>query len=183
MLGKSVKISETNYYNNICSCYSTKGGTGRITTFKLADIGEGIAEVELMKWFIKEGDLVRSFDRICEVQSDKATVEITSRYDGYITKVYHREGDIVKVGSTLVDITQGLNDSSTISPKLVTQVEQDNVLTVPTASLITEDSQLSIQSTTTSISSSSSSSSVIQTTPAVRRIVRRYTYLSSASYT
>jgi hypothetical protein len=40
---------------------------------------------------------VRSFDRICEVQSDKATVEITSRYDGFITKVYHREGDVVKV--------------------------------------------------------------------------------------
>ena len=44
-----------------------------------------------------EGDLVRSFDKICEVQSDKATVEITSRYDGFITKVYHREGDVVKV--------------------------------------------------------------------------------------
>lgn len=40
---------------------------------------------------------MRSFDRICEVQSDKATVEITSRYDGFITKVYHREGDVVKV--------------------------------------------------------------------------------------
>ena len=44
-----------------------------------------------------EGDLVRSFDKICEVQSDKATVEITSRYDGFNTKVYHREGDVVKV--------------------------------------------------------------------------------------
>lgn len=65
--------------------------------FKLADIGEGIAEVELMKWFIKEGDVVKSFDRLCEVQSDKATVEITSRYDGKILKVHHEEGGIVKV--------------------------------------------------------------------------------------
>lgn len=68
-----------------------------VVPFKLADIGEGIAEVELLKWFVKEGDAIHTFDRVCEVQSDKATVEITSRYDGVISKVYHKEGDIVKV--------------------------------------------------------------------------------------
>lgn len=40
---------------------------------------------------------MKSFDRICEVQSDKATVEITSRFGGVITKVHHPEGAIVKV--------------------------------------------------------------------------------------
>ncbi len=68
-----------------------------LKSFKLADIGEGIAEVELMKWFVKEGDVIKSFDRICEVQSDKATVEVTSRYTGKIRKIHHKEGDIVKV--------------------------------------------------------------------------------------
>jgi len=75
-----------------------------VQQFRLADIGEGIAEVELLKWFVKEGDSIKSFDRICEVQSDKATVEITSRYDGKIAALHHTEGSIVKVGSVLVDI-------------------------------------------------------------------------------
>jgi 2-oxoisovalerate dehydrogenase E2 component (dihydrolipoyl transacylase) len=65
--------------------------------FLLADIGEGIAEVELMSWYVKMGDKVKAFDKICEVQSDKATVEITSRYDGLVTAVHHNVGDIVKV--------------------------------------------------------------------------------------
>lgn len=67
--------------------------------FLLADIGEGIAEVELMTWYVKVGDKVKAFDKICEVQSDKATVEITSRYDGLVTAVHHNVGDIVKVTS------------------------------------------------------------------------------------
>jgi 2-oxoisovalerate dehydrogenase E2 component (dihydrolipoyl transacylase) len=46
--------------------------------FKLSDIGEGIAEVELLKWFVLEGDEIKSFDRVCEVQSDKATVGIAT---------------------------------------------------------------------------------------------------------
>lgn len=65
--------------------------------FKLADIGEGIAEVELMKWYVKEGDVIRAFDRVCEVQSDKATVEITSRFGGVVARVHSAEGDVVKV--------------------------------------------------------------------------------------
>jgi len=52
--------NKSNCYSHyrICLNYSTKGGGGgKVTPFKLADIGEGIAEVELMKWFIKEGKL------------------------------------------------------------------------------------------------------------------------------
>ncbi|KAJ3276396.1 hypothetical protein HDV01_005019 [Terramyces sp. JEL0728] len=74
------------------------------TPFNLADIGEGISEVELIQWFVKPGDTVEEFSKICEVQSDKAAVEISSRYEGKILKLYHEVGGIAKVGAPLVDI-------------------------------------------------------------------------------
>jgi 2-oxoisovalerate dehydrogenase E2 component (dihydrolipoyl transacylase) len=60
--------------------------------------------VELLQWFVEKGDTIKAFDKICEVQSDKATVEITSRYDGKVVAMHHEIGGEVKVGSVLVDI-------------------------------------------------------------------------------
>ena len=50
------------------------------------------------------GDEVAQFDNICEVQSDKATVTITCRYDGIVRAVHFAEEEICKVGQALVDI-------------------------------------------------------------------------------
>ena len=75
-----------------------------VIPFNLADIGEGIAEVEIMGWMISDGDDINEFDEICEVQSDKATVTITSRYTGKVTKVHYEVGELAAVGQPLISI-------------------------------------------------------------------------------
>lgn len=54
--------------------------------------------------FVKPGDRVSQFDNICEVQSDKASVTITSRYDGLIKALHYKVNDVALIGDSLLDI-------------------------------------------------------------------------------
>ncbi|OMO53608.1 Biotin/lipoyl attachment [Corchorus capsularis] len=81
--------------------------TDGIVEVPLAQTGEGIAECELLKWFVQEGDEVEEFQPLCEVQSDKATIEITSRYKGRVACILHDPSSIVKVGETLLKMAVG----------------------------------------------------------------------------
>jgi 2-oxoisovalerate dehydrogenase E2 component (dihydrolipoyl transacylase) len=66
---------------------------------------------------VKEGDAVNQFDKICEVQSDKASVEITSRFDGVIKKLHYNVGDMARVGTALIDIdAEGEGDAPAAKP-------------------------------------------------------------------
>ncbi|KAJ6430887.1 hypothetical protein OIU84_018402 [Salix udensis] len=85
---------------------------GIVVDVPLAQTGEGIAECELLKWFVKEGDEIEDFQPLCEVQSDKATIEITSRYKGKVAQFLYVPGDIVKVGETLLKMKGIIKDSS-----------------------------------------------------------------------
>jgi len=101
--------------------------------FLLADIGEGIAEVELLQWFVQEGDHVQQFDRICEVQSDKATVEITSRYDGQIIRLDHDRGGMIKVGSPLLHLKESTSSTDMeYGAKAGTSSSSSTLYTLPT---------------------------------------------------
>ncbi|KAJ3579677.1 hypothetical protein NPX13_g888 [Xylaria arbuscula] len=70
----------------------------------LADIGEGIVECEIIQWFVEPDARVEEFSPLCEVQSDKASVEITSRFAGVVKKLYYDAGEMAKVGKPFVDI-------------------------------------------------------------------------------
>jgi len=71
-------------------------------TIKLPDVGEGVAEAELVEWHVKVGDLVREDAVLAAVMTDKATVEIPAPADGEITWLGAEVGDTVAVGSPLV---------------------------------------------------------------------------------
>ncbi|MEH7307797.1 dihydrolipoamide acetyltransferase family protein, partial [Neobacillus drentensis] len=70
--------------------------------FKMPDIGEGIHEGEIVKWFVKPGDKVQEDDVLCEIQNDKAVVEIPSPVEGTVQEVLVGEGTVATVGQVLV---------------------------------------------------------------------------------
>lgn len=78
----------------------------RVTTmafnFRLPDIGEGIHEGEIVKWFVKTGDQVKEDDILCEVQNDKAVVEIPSPVEGTVEEILIEEGTVAVVGDILI---------------------------------------------------------------------------------
>ena len=70
--------------------------------FKLPDIGEGIAEGEIVSWLVKAGDVVTEDQSIVEVMTDKATVTITAPKAGSVVETRGRVGEIVPVHGVLV---------------------------------------------------------------------------------
>lgn len=72
--------------------------------FRLPDIGEGVAEGEIVSWKVQEGDSIREDDPLVEVMTDKATVEIPSPSAGTVLKVLAKEGEVVAVGTVIVVI-------------------------------------------------------------------------------
>ena len=80
----------------------------KIYTFNLPDIGEGIAEAEIVAWHVSVGDTVEEDDQIADMMTDKATVEMEAPVSGKIVKVAGEAGDIIAIGSMLVEIeTEG----------------------------------------------------------------------------
>lgn len=65
---------------------------------------KGIRECEIIQWFVEPDARVEEFDKICEVQSDKASVDIPSRFSGVIKKLHYEAGEMAIVGKPLVDI-------------------------------------------------------------------------------
>ncbi|KAJ6017891.1 hypothetical protein N7451_001270 [Penicillium sp. IBT 35674x] len=160
----------------------------------------GITECQVVSWAVKPGDRVEQFDLICEVQSDKASVEqlsnvsyltpltITSRFEGIIEKLYYEVGDQAKVGTALldIDVPNDSHDDAQLPDRGIRE-ESDNKTQELTSrpqlswgsQLPVEPAPLSESSMTTSIldekaqqASPSSTSNPTLITPALRRLLK-----------
>ena len=97
-------------------------------TFRLPDIGEGIAEAEIVSWHVKVGDRIEEDGRIADVMTDKATVEMESPVSGVVLEVAGAEGDMIAIGSPLVIIeTDGeIEEDAHGSPAVAERIEMEN---------------------------------------------------------
>lgn len=72
--------------------------------FRLPDIGEGVAEAEIVEWHIAVGDEIAEDDPLCDVMTDKATVDMTTPVGGKIVALHGKVGEMKPVGSVLVEL-------------------------------------------------------------------------------
>lgn len=200
LIGKHARISSSSSSSSLSpplfslllpsSRFHTSAQLQEKVDFHLSDIGEGIREVVIKEWFVKEGDTVEQFDNLCEVQSDKASVTITSRYDGKITKLYHSIDEIAFVGKPLIEFDVGAGESkasgttaTTESPTttadnvqtkpLQTNTESSSILSNGITAQLTNNVQRSNSEnsqTTTAHNESHNRRRITLATPAVRRI-------------
>ena len=80
--------------------------------FKMPDIGEGIAEGEIVKIDIKVGDTIKEDDILFEVQNDKSVEEIPSTVSGKVLEVKVEEGTVARVGDVIVVVDDGSGDAA-----------------------------------------------------------------------
>ncbi len=72
--------------------------------FRLPDVGEGVAEAEITAWYVKPGDRIEEDQTLVDVMTDKATVDMTSPVSGLVVAIHGALGELVPVGSTLVEL-------------------------------------------------------------------------------
>ena len=84
--------------------------------FKLPDIGEGIAEGEIVKWFVKPGDTINEDDTLLEVQNDKSVEEIPSPVTGTVKNIVVPEGTVANVGDVLIEIDAPGHEDNDAAP-------------------------------------------------------------------
>ena len=109
--------------------------------FKLPDIGEGVSEGEIVKWHISEGETVHRDQDMVEVMTDKVTVRISSPVEGKVSRILFAEGQIATVGSSLIEIDTGeeqtvQDESKSERPEEAPSVREAPEITEPSSRIL-----------------------------------------------
>ena len=75
-----------------------------MATFKLPDVGEGLTEAEIVRWYVEPGEPVEANQLLCEIETAKALVELPSPFTGTVTELHAVAGEVVAVGADLVSV-------------------------------------------------------------------------------
>lgn len=78
-----------------------------IREFKMPDVGEGLTEAEILKWYVQPGDTVTDGQVVCEVETAKAAVELPIPFDGVVHALLFEEGVTVDVGQVIISVETG----------------------------------------------------------------------------
>ena len=101
-----------------------------IQNIKMPDIGEGIAEVELVAWRVAVGDLVAEDQIVADVMTDKATVEIPSHLAGTVTALNATVGQVVPVGTPIIHIKTTLAHTEQAPEAIISEASDKPVVSV-----------------------------------------------------
>ncbi|MEU1706270.1 dihydrolipoamide acetyltransferase family protein [Streptomyces sp. NPDC005706] len=90
-----------------------------VREFKMPDVGEGLTEAEILKWYVQPGDTVTDGQVVCEVETAKAAVELPIPYDGVVRELRFPEGTTVDVGTAIiaVDVSGGAAPEAPEAPE------------------------------------------------------------------
>lgn len=106
-------------------------------TFNLPDIGEGIAEAEIVAWHVKVGDMISEDQPLADMMTDKATVEMESPVTGVVTKVAGEAGDVIAIGAMLVEIEVAgeakaeVAEATPLAPEPAASIVEDEIPHAP----------------------------------------------------
>ncbi|MFE4380661.1 dihydrolipoamide acetyltransferase family protein [Streptomyces cyaneofuscatus] len=100
--------------------------SARFREFKMPDVGEGLTEAEILKWFVQPGDTVTDGQVVCEVETAKAAVELPIPFDGVVHELRFSEGTTVDVGQVIitVDVAPGSDEEAPVPAPVQEPVDE-----------------------------------------------------------
>jgi pyruvate dehydrogenase E2 component (dihydrolipoamide acetyltransferase) len=144
--------------------------------FKLPELGEGVHEGELVKWRVKPGEQVKFDQPLCEIMTDKATVEIPSAFQGKVAELHAKEGEVVHVDQLLLSFEGA---AAAAADKASAAAKAPEKAAAPQASAPSRPSGATAAGGATSVSAASSAADFdthpatrVLAAPSTRRVAR-----------